>query len=288
LNLSRATSELPIVTNLLARRAGVLVTAAAVGALVASPALADVTVSPTTAAQGTGENFTFHVTNTGKLPIGTVTLKLPSDTAIAEVYPLSVDDWAPKIDMAKTSTPLTSIHGTPQDEITRAIIWIAMPGLALAPGKSTDLTIALGPLPDVSSIRLTIATTYTNGQAGPSQSPAVALTPATAQQLSDAHAGHNDTSTGGTGDATSSDDATFAQVVADATRGPSLLSIAGWVVAALALLGGVVMMLRSRHRAEEDDEPEDEDANAMTEKASVEGDDKEPVTAGSSKWSFKG
>ena len=275
-------------TNLLARRAGVLVTATAVAALVATPALADVTVSPTTAAQGTGENFTFHVTNSGTQPIGTVTLKLPDDTAVAEVYPLSVDDWAPKIEMAKATTPLTSIHGTPQDEVTRAIIWIAMPGRALAPGKSTDLSIALGPLPDLSSIRMTIATTYTNGQAGPTQSPAVALTPATAGQLSDAHAGHDDGSaTAGTGDATADEDATFAKAVADATRGPSLWSIGGWVVAALALLGGVVLMLRSRHRADEDDEPEDEDATVSADEPAAEG-DKEPVAAGNSTWSFKG
>jgi len=278
------------VRHLLARRAGVLVTAAAVGALVATPAFADVSVSPSTAAQGTGENFTFHVTNTGTQPIGTVTLTLPGDTAVAELYPLSVDDWAPKIVMKKLATPLASIHdGSTVTESAGSIIWIAMPGLALKPGASTDLAIALGPLPDLSSMQFLISTKYTNGQPGPAQSPSVALSPATAEQQAAAHAGHDaGTATTAPAGADPNENAQFAQVVADATRGPSIFAIGGWVLAALALLGGVVMMLRGRHRAEEDDEPDDEDAKtpAKAPSASAEADEKEPVAAG--KWSFKG
>lgn len=279
---------------MLARRAGVPVVAAAVfGALVATPALADVSVSPTSAVQGSGENVTFHVTNSGTQPIGTVRLTLPADTPVAEVYPLSVDDWAPKIEMRTLSTSLATIHGdTTTSQATSAITWIAMPGLALAPGKATDLTIAIGPLPTLSSMRFTLVTTYTDGKTGPAMSPAVLpLTPAAPGQVANPHAGHEGATA--TQAAAASDpnaaaeDAEFAKAVADATRGPSVLSIAGWIVAALALLGGVAMMLRSRHRAEEDDEPEDEDAKTPpAKKPSAEVAEKEPVAAG--KWSFKG
>ena len=281
---------------MLARRAGVPVAAAVFGVLVAAPAFADVSVSPTSAVQGSGDNITFHVTNTGTKPIGTVQLKLPDDTPVAEVYPLSVNDWAPKIETKKLSSPLPTIHGgIPTTETTGSITWIAMPGLALAPGKATDLTIAIGPLPTLSSMRFTLVTTYTDGKPGPAMSPAsIALTPAAPGQEADPHAGHDGGTAVSPTDAatadpnTAAEDAAFAQAVANATRGPSVWSIAGWVVAALALLGGLVMMLRNRHRAEEDDEPEDEDATVAAEKPAAEAGDKEPVAAGGSKWSFKG
>jgi hypothetical protein len=298
----------------LARRAGVLAAAAACGALVATPALADVSVTPTTAAQETGENFTFHVTNTGTEPIGTVTLKMPEDTPVAEVYPLSVDDWAPKITDQKLSTPLPSLHDDiPTDEVTSSITWIAMPDRPLAPGRSADLTVAIGPLPDVSQMRFTVATTYANGKPGPAMSPAaVALTPATAAQLAQQHAGHDGSATGdaGTGDGTSAADdqsaaenAQFAKAVNDATRGPSFWSIAGPALAVLALIGGGWLMWRGRHRAEPDEEPDDtqpedqatpptattdDDQNGQHEADDQEAgeDQKEPATAG--RWSFKG
>ena len=118
MNQSRAGYELPLVRHFhLARRAGVPAVAAVIGALVATPALADVSVTPTTAVQGSGENLTFHVTNTGTAALSTITLRLPTDTAVAEVYPLSVDNWAPKIEMKPLATPLATIHGgTPATE----------------------------------------------------------------------------------------------------------------------------------------------------------------------------
>ncbi|GAA0503323.1 hypothetical protein Ade02nite_36030 [Paractinoplanes deccanensis] len=264
----------------LARRAGVPAAAALLGALIATPALADVTVSPATAPQGEGENLTFHVTNTGTQPIHTITLRLPADTPVAEVYPLSVDNWAPKIEMKDLSTPLPTIHGdTKATETAASITWLAMPGKDLAPGKGTDVRVAIGPLPTLSSMRFTVATTYADGKAGPAMPPAdLKLTPGTGG----APAGHNahggSTATTGTSDAEAQ---YFAQTVADAERGTSLWAIGGWVVAGLVLLGGAVVMFRGRHRAaEDDDEPDEEETKAE--------DQKEPVTAGSGKWAYKG
>ena len=267
----------------LARRAGVPAAAALLGALVATPALADVTVSPASAPQGSGQNLTFHVTNTGNRPIHTITLKLPDDTPVAEAYPLSVDDWAPKIAMRKLSTPLATIHGdTAATETASAITWLAMPGRDLPAGKGIDLAVAVGPLPELSSMRFTVVTTYADGKPGPAMPAALTLTPAVAGGPAAGH-GHG----GGTTGQTSPDEAAlYAQTVADAQRGPSVWSIAGWVVAALALAGGVVLMLRGRHRAEEDDEPDEEESAAPAAKPAAE--DREPVAAGTSKWAFRG
>jgi hypothetical protein len=282
----------------LARRAGVLAVAAVAGALVATPALADVAVSPTSAVQGDGVDVNFKVTNTGDKPLGTVTVTLPADSPVAEAYPLSNDDWAPKITTTKLTHELPSMMtGIPVDQATSAITWIAMPGLALGPGKSADLRVSLGPMPALSSYKFTVTTKYSDGTAGPAMTPGtLTLSPATAQQqavIDQAHAGMamgGQDATNGDGTTAGDENAQFAQIVGDATRGPSVLSIVGWIVAGVALLGGVWLMFRSRHRAEEDDEPSDEDEAtpppAPVASASVEDDEaKEPVAAG--KWSLK-
>lgn len=271
---------------MLARRAGVpAAAAAAIGLLSATPALADVTVSPTSAAQGSGANLTLHVTNTGTQPVGTITLRLPADTPIAEVYPLSVDNWAPRIEPLTLKTPLTTIHGgTPVTETAGAITWIAMPGKALAPGKAADVAVAVGPLPTVGSMKLAVTTTYTDGKAGPVMPPAsLTLTPAAPGQAAPTHHGGDATgTTGGT-----AEDDFFQNAIAEAERGPSFWAVAGWVVAGLVIIAGAVMMLRARHRRAEDDEEPDEDGKP-DETAQAQEEPKEPVAAGGSKWSFRG
>jgi hypothetical protein len=295
LNHSAAASELPVVRHLeLARRAGVLAVAAVAGVLVAAgPAAADVAVSPTSAAQGSGANLTFRVTNTGDSPITRVKLVLPPDTPVAEVYPLSVDDWAPQITQQKLAHPLTTIHGgTPVTETAKDITWIAMPGKNIAPGRHADLGIALGPLPTVSRMSFEIKATYAGG-AGPVMPPAVlALTPAAAGQAP-AHGGHAAPATAG------SAGAAFAAVVAQADRGPDWWSIAGWIAAALLAIGMAVAYLRSRRRPDravagenaEDARNEDEaEAVPDTDMVTADG-DREPVAAGTrlraSSWRYR-
>lgn len=301
LNLSRPRYELPVVRYFqLARRAGVPTAAVLFGVLAAGPALADVSVNPPSAPQGSAQNFTFHVTNDGTTPMTRVKLSLPDDTSVAELYPLSVDDWAPKIDTKTLATPLPQIHGgVPTTQVAEAITWIAMPGKALPPGKSADLTVALGPLPALSQMKWNFTATYADGKPGPAlTAPAVKLTPADPNDPSVAqHAAHGGgTATGAAGTNGSSDTAGssdaenqfFARTVADAQRGPSIWAIAGWVLAGLAVLAGVVMMLRNRHRAEPDEEPTEEDETSATSAPDSTDDEKEPVTAGNGKWSFKG
>lgn len=230
-----------------------MLTAAAAAAVLgtAAPALADVTVSPSSAPQGSGANLTFRVTNTEQSAITRVKLLLPADSPIAEVYPLSVDDWAPQITNRKLQTPLATIHGgTPATETAADITWIAMPGKSLAPGKSADLSVAVGPLPTLSQMQFTIQATYANGSAGAAMPPvSLALTPATAEDQAAAHAGHAGAATTAPGtDSSAADDSAFAAVVA-ANQGPSLWSIAGWIFAVLAGAGAIVAVLRGRRRS---------------------------------------
>ncbi|MEU4428553.1 DUF1775 domain-containing protein [Actinoplanes sp. NPDC024001] len=268
----------------MARRAGVLAAVTAAGVLVAAgPAAADVTVSPTSAPQGSGANLYFHVTNSGAAPVTEVTLRIPADSPIAEVYPLSVDTWAPKIEWQDLSEPLTSIHnGTPVTKAPSAVTWIAM-GTTLAPGQATDLGVAVGPLPTLSTLKFPVETKFADGTAGPAMSATLTLTPSDGAAPAH-HGGNGTTGNGTTGSGlTPGEEAAYADIVAKAEEGPSVLSMAGWVVAVLALLGAGWMMLRNRHRAEERAEEEPDDT--PTEPETDEG-EKEPVAAG--RWSLKG
>ncbi|NMO53606.1 DUF1775 domain-containing protein [Actinoplanes sp. TBRC 11911] len=281
----------------LARRAGVPAAAVLFGVLAAGPALADVSVNPPSAPQGSAQNFVFHVTNDGTAAMTQVKLSLPADTSVAELYPLSVDGWAPKIDTKTLATPIPQIHGgVPTTQVAEAITWIAMPGKALAPGKSADLTVALGPLPALSQMKWNFAATYGDGKPGPAlTAPVVKLTPADPNDPSVAEHAAHEGGTAATGTTTTgSDDAEnqfFAKTASDAQRGTSIWAILGWVVAGLAVLAGAVMMLRGRHRAEQDEEPSSSSSSSSDDdetESSSDGDEKEPVTAGTSKWSFKG
>ncbi|MEU8239729.1 DUF1775 domain-containing protein [Actinoplanes missouriensis] len=282
----------------MARRAGVLTAVSAAAVFVAAgPAAADVTVSPASAPQGGGANLTFHVTNDGKAPITEVTLRIPADTPIAEVYPLSVDDWAPKISWQQLSRPIEQIHGaTPVDQVPSAITWIAVNGTTIAPGKSADLTVAVGPLPTLSSMGFAVDARYADGSPAPAMPPAaLTLTPSGGT----APAGHHGGSTGGgatgtdqTAGLSPAEQAAFDEIL-DESNGPSVMSIAGWVVAALALAGAGWAFLRNRrrpgepedrHRAEEEPGGEEPDENETDPAESG----REPVAAGTSKWAFKG
>jgi hypothetical protein len=266
----------------MARRAGVMTAVTAVGVLFAAgPAAADVSVSPASVPQGSGANLSFHVTNEGSAPITEVTLKIPADSPIAEVYPLSVDEWAPRITYRELTVPLKAIHGaTPVTEAADTIVWLAVNGARIEPGKSADLTVALGPMPALSSVRFTVDTKYADGKAGPTMPATVATSPSNGGVPV-----HHGNATGT--DTAAAEEALFGQLAAQAQQddGPSPLSIGGWVVAALALVATGVMALRGRHRAEE--EPGEPDETPGDDAADEDG-EKEPVAVGDSKWSYKG
>ncbi|MEV6303575.1 DUF1775 domain-containing protein [Actinoplanes sp. NPDC051861] len=261
----------------MARRAGVLAAVtAAVVLSAAAPAAADVTVNPSSAVQGSGENLYFSVPNEGSTSVKEVTLRIPVDTPIAEVYPLSVNDWAPKIEWRDLNTAIQPIHGaSPVTKVPSAITWLSV-GKKLEPGQSTELAIAAGPLPLLSTMKFTVDVTYADGTKAAEEAVALALTPGTGV------GGHHTTATGDT-QLTPAEEAAFNKIMDDADAGPSFAAISGWVVAALALLGAGFVMWRNRHRA-----TEEEPGDTPAEPTESEDEDKEPVSAGTSKWAFKG
>jgi len=145
-------------------RAAVTASGLAVALAFAAPAAADVALTPDQAARGDAINLTFQVTNDSTTAsITRVEVRLPADAPIAEVYPLSVDDWAPQITMRDLATPLATLHGQPLTAVTAAVTWIAMPGRELRPGASTRLALTMGPLPEVPRLAFEVVLTRSDG-----------------------------------------------------------------------------------------------------------------------------
>jgi hypothetical protein len=234
LNHFAAAAELPVVRlTRIPRHACVLAVAVTAGVLsAAAPAAADVTASPPTATQGAASNETFRVVNDHPTAAMTkIKLVLPPATPVAEVYPLSVDDWAPTITNRPLNPPMQGVHGgSPLTEATASITWTAAPGKALAPGKAADVMIAIGPLPETDQMAFEVQATYADGSAGPAIAPAVLkLTPAAVDPADVAPV---------------EESMLFGSE--DQVGGGGAWSVAGWIIALLAAIVAVIAVIRSR------------------------------------------
>jgi uncharacterized protein YcnI len=157
--------------------------AAIVGAVgLAGPALADITVSPGEAVQGGATTLTFRIPNERPKAYTTkVEVALPDANPIAEVYPLSVPDWAPQLTTRELPQAISQVHGTLTSEVTSAITWIAVGQGAFKPGQPQELRVDMGPLPNISQLAFTVTQTYSDGTmvrwtgATPGKNPAPVL-----------------------------------------------------------------------------------------------------------------
>ncbi len=243
LNLSGPRHELPAVrVHRNASRLAVPAAAAAVIMGLAAPAAAaDVTISPNTAEQGTGINVDIAVTNDSpSTAITKVGLTLPADHPIAEVYPLSAEDWAPALTNRKLDPPMKGLHGSLLDQATATVTWTAMPGKALQPGRTAHLRVAMGPLPETDRLDLTVQPTYADGSTGPAK-PGIASAGATA--FGATRVALKLTPAGAAADVPLSAEPAGP---ADVDGGGSLWSAAGWIAAALFAAFGIVATLRAR------------------------------------------
>ncbi|MCZ7419777.1 DUF1775 domain-containing protein [Verrucosispora sp. WMMA2121] len=165
------------------RRRGALVAALATAVVLLWPATAwadGVTFTPTEAQQGNAVKLEFVVPDerpgvrTEKIEIA-----IPEDPPIAEVYPLSVEGWAPTITTRKLDRPVSGMHGPATDVVTASLIWSRATGQA---GEGpARLVFSMAPLPQTERLNFELVQTYADGLqvrwgAGPGQRPLPALT----------------------------------------------------------------------------------------------------------------
>lgn len=233
LNLSGRSTELPVVRSTRIPRHACALTALVIAAVLlgASPAAADTAVTPATAWHGAGVNLTFTVTNEHpSAAITKVRLVLPTASPVAEVYALSVPDWAPLLTDRELNPPLQGIHGeAPLTRTVATILWSAVPGKAIPPGGKADLKVAVGPMPVTDQLRFALEPTYDDASTAPALPPVtLALTPAPAP------ASEQDT--------TPAEDV----IVVETDSGMGFWGAAGWVAALLLAVAGGVFVLRTR------------------------------------------
>jgi uncharacterized protein YcnI len=137
---------------------------AAAGVLLLAPAAAaDVSITPATAVQGGETGVTFLVENQRSGAYTTkVEVDLPADAPIAEVYPMTVPDWAPQIISRAADQPLPGIHGSGLSTATSAVIWTRADDAPPAP-QVEHLRLEMGPLPEVDRFVFTVVQTYSDG-----------------------------------------------------------------------------------------------------------------------------
>ena len=242
---------------------------------IASPAAADVVVTPTEGVQDGGADLTFQISNDSPTAsITSIEVQLPMDTPIAEVYPLSVADWAPAMTDVQVDKPVESLHGYQITTVTSAIKWIAMPGKALPPGGKTELFISIGPLPKVDKLPLAFVITNSDGTqerwtAKPGADAAPGERAAPVLVLKAAPAGQQDAHGADHGGAAGSDAAAAGDTAGDTAANDSTpqgqSSIGPWVlitllvIVAISVFSLVLQRRRSSDRPAEVAEPSDAD-----------------------------
>ncbi|MFY1620703.1 DUF1775 domain-containing protein [Micromonospora sp. WMMD736] len=157
---------------------------------------ADVTTTPTQARQGDAVRLEFSVPEERA---GTATkqveIRLPADAPVAEVYPMSVDGWAPKIDSKTLDKPLAGIHSSGVSTVTTAVTWVRVGAGATGPAK---LALSMGPLPQAERLTFEVVQTYADGTVvrwadagGDHRAPVLTLLPADPAAAGPAaHGGH--------------------------------------------------------------------------------------------------
>lgn len=166
------------------RRAGA-VAALVAGTVLAWPGTAygaDVTIEPAQARQGEAAKLEFVVpeertgTRTERIEI-----RMPADAPIAEVYPMSVTGWAPRIATRELDEPVAGIHSSRLTTVTSAVTWFRMPDSPAGPAR---LTLSVGPLPQVDRLSFEVLQTYADGTvvrwsgpAGEKAAPTLTLLP---------------------------------------------------------------------------------------------------------------
>ncbi|MEU8300120.1 DUF1775 domain-containing protein [Micromonospora sp. NPDC048909] len=155
---------------------------------------AEVTTNPGQARQGDAVRLEFVVpeerpgTRTRQVEV-----RLPADAPIAEVYPMSVPGWAPRISSRTLDQPVAGIHSTGVTTVTTAVTWIRVDG---APAGPARLALSMGPLPRTDRLTFPVIQTYADGTVvrwadptGAHRAPVLTLLPAAAGAPA-GHTGH--------------------------------------------------------------------------------------------------
>ncbi len=146
----------------MAGRAGIVAggTAVAIVAL-AGTAFAHVTITPTSAPQGSTAELTFRVPNE-ELKAATIELqvRVPTDPPIAQFLVKPVPGWTATVQSVTLAKPVITDDGS----FSTAVSEVTWKGGTILPGQYQDFSVSADPLPSgVSQLVFKAIQTYSNG-----------------------------------------------------------------------------------------------------------------------------
>jgi periplasmic copper chaperone A len=130
-------------------------------AVLAGPALAHVTITPTSAPQGSAAELTFHVPNE-ELKAATIELQVQVPTAhpIAQLLVKPVPGWTSSVRTVTLAKPVVSDDGS----FAVAVSEVTWKGGKILPGQYQDFSVSADPLPSgVGQLVFKAIQTYSNG-----------------------------------------------------------------------------------------------------------------------------
>jgi uncharacterized protein YcnI len=132
--------------------------------LLATAASAHIVVSSPDATQG-GEMslLSFRVPDESeKASTVKVSIDLPTDTPVADVWARSIPGWTATTTMKKLSAPV-KIGDFNVDTVPATVTWTAASGAGIGPGEFQVFEIVANPLPDVPVMTFAAHQTYSDG-----------------------------------------------------------------------------------------------------------------------------
>ena len=241
-----------------------LLTALGTGAValvtLAAPAMAHVTVDPSTATQGGFTKLAFRVPNESATATTTkVDVKLPDDHPLAFVSIKPKAGWTYVATKATLAAPLTTDDGQVTEAVSE-VVWTAT-GDGIKPGEFDDFEVSVGPLPtDADSLTFKAIQTYSDGSevawiqeqapggAEPDHPAPVLTLTAGAGDEGRSHGAESSSSSGASSSSSSSENASAHNDEGhdDDSKG---LAVAALVVGAVGVILGGLGLARGRARA---------------------------------------
>jgi uncharacterized protein YcnI len=128
---------------------------------VAAPALAHITVTPSSAPQGSAAELTFRVPNEEtQADTVKIQVKIPTSTPIAQLLVRPVPGWTSQVQTVQLAKPVTTDDGT----FSVAVSEVTWYGGKILPGQYQDFAVSADPLPSgVTQLVFKALQTYSNG-----------------------------------------------------------------------------------------------------------------------------
>ncbi|MCW2544302.1 MAG: hypothetical protein JWM40_1854 [Frankiales bacterium] len=144
------------------RLAFVLTTAAASLLLLASPALAHVTVQGQDATQGGYTKVTFRVPTERDVNTTKVEILFPVDAPLADARVKPHAGWTFAVKKVKPAAPIKDDDGNSIDQVVSSITWTATAG-GISPSEFDEFEVSAGPLPEKDQMVFKALQTYSDG-----------------------------------------------------------------------------------------------------------------------------